>query len=111
VPNGILHREFSIPACGGMIAALSAALLVAMPVTGQAQQHENPVELHKKANALEAAGKYAEAIPYARRALEIEESRSGPNQPNVVAILLNRLAMLYAKDGRYADAETFYNDH
>jgi CHAT domain-containing protein/Flp pilus assembly protein TadD len=91
-----------------MIAALSAALLVAMPVTGQAQQHENPVELHKKANALEAAGKYAEAIPYARRALEIEESRSGPNQPNVVAILLNRLAMLYAKDGRYADAETFY---
>jgi CHAT domain-containing protein/Flp pilus assembly protein TadD len=91
-----------------MIAALFAALLVAMPVTGQAQQHENSAELHKKVNALEAAGKYAEAIPYARRALEIEESRSGPNQPNVVAIVLNRLAMLYAKDGRYADAETFY---
>jgi hypothetical protein len=79
----------------GILAVLAATLLVAMPVTGQAQQQENPIELHKKANALEATGRYAEAIPYARRALEIEERRSGPTHPNV-GILLNRLALLYA---------------
>src|SRR5262245_50678073 len=50
-----------------LIAVLASALLVAIPVTGQAQQQENPVELDKKANELQAVGKYAEAIPFARR--------------------------------------------
>jgi CHAT domain-containing protein/Flp pilus assembly protein TadD len=91
----------------GIVAVLTSALLVTIPVKTQAQQSENPVELHKKANALEAAGRYAEAIPYARRALEIEERRSGPNHLNV-AILLNRLALLYHEQGRYEDAEPLY---
>src|SRR5262249_58371415 len=87
----------------GVIAVLASALLVALPVSGQAQQNDSPVELDNKANELQAIGKHAEAIPYARRALEIEEDRSGPNHPNV-AILLNKLAYLYAILGRYSDA-------
>ena len=74
--------------------------------TGQAQQGENPVELRKKANDLKAAGRYAEATPYARRALDIEEHRSGPDHPDV-ALSLNNLAELYRNQGRYADAEPF----
>jgi tetratricopeptide (TPR) repeat protein len=91
----------------GFRAALAAALGLALPVAGQAQQGEDPVELHNKANELQSAGRYVEAIPYARLALEIEERRSGPNYPNV-ALLLNNLALLYHKQGRYADAEPLY---
>jgi tetratricopeptide (TPR) repeat protein/CHAT domain-containing protein len=91
----------------GLIAVLASALLVALSITVQAQQQDNPIELHKKANELQAAGKYAEAIPYARRALEIEERRSGPNHPNV-GTLLNNLAELYRIQGRYSDAEPLY---
>src|SRR5258708_5019626 len=87
-----------------VIAVLASALLAAMPITGQAQQGENPVELDNKANELQAGGKHAEAIPYTRRALEIEEGRSGPNHPNV-AILLRKLAYLSSILGRYSDAE------
>jgi tetratricopeptide (TPR) repeat protein len=87
--------------------ALAAGLLFAVPIAVQAQQGGNPLELQKKANELQAVGKYAEAIPYAHRALEIEERRSGPNHPNV-ALLLNNLALLYDKQGRYADAEPLY---
>jgi len=89
------------------IAVLASALWLALPVSGQAQQNENPFELNKKASELQAVGKHAEAIPYARRALEIEEDRSGPNHPNV-AILLSKLAYLYSILGRYSDAEPLY---
>jgi tetratricopeptide (TPR) repeat protein len=91
----------------GLIAVLAWAPLFAMPITGQAQQGEDPVQLTKKANELRSVGKYAEAIPYARRALVIEERRSGANHPNV-EILVNNLALLYLNQGRYADAEPLY---
>jgi hypothetical protein len=41
--------------------SIAELLWSGMPIVGQAQQAENPVELRKKANELEAAGKYAEA--------------------------------------------------
>jgi CHAT domain-containing protein len=76
----------------------------------EAQQPYTPqpdprvVELYKKVNELQSVGKYAEAIPYARRALEIEERRSGANYPDV-GILLYNLAHLYSSSGRYSEAE------
>jgi tetratricopeptide (TPR) repeat protein len=88
-------------------AALAAALWLALPVVGQAQQGEDPVELYQRANELQAVGRYAEAIPYAHRALEIEELRSGASHPDV-AYALNNLASLYHAQGRYADAEPLY---
>jgi tetratricopeptide (TPR) repeat protein len=91
----------------GIVAVLASTVLAAMPVTGQAQQAETPVELFKKADELQSAGRYAEAIPYARQALEIEERVSGLNHPNVGNIL-NYLALLHYRRGSYADAEPLF---
>ena len=92
----------------GIIAALISAFVATIaPNTACAQRREDPIALHKKASELENSGKYTEAVPYARRALEIEERRSGPNHLNV-AILLNRLAILYDDLARYTDAEQMY---
>src|SRR5262249_45192161 len=84
--------------------ALANPFLLVMSVAVQAQQREDPVELDQKAHELQAVGKYAEAIAYARRALEIEERRSGASHPNV-GILLNNLSVLYNSQGRFNDAE------
>ena len=116
-----LQEKYSNPETNAFLGQISRQK------TTQAQQGENPVELrkkandlqaaaryaeaipyalevHKKANELDAAGRYAEAIPYARRALEIEERVSVPNYLNVAA-LLNSLALLYSNQALYADAE------
>src|ERR1700683_3279757 len=60
-------------------------------------------ELNKRIHELSQAGKYAEAIPLAQRALAILEKAFGPDHPDV-AQSLNNLAELYDTQGRYADA-------
>src|SRR5262245_576288 len=50
------------------------------------------------------AGKYADAVPLARRALAIREKALGPEHPEVGGSL-NNLASLYQAQGRYAEAE------
>jgi CHAT domain-containing protein/Tfp pilus assembly protein PilF len=82
-----------------------AAALCFAAADSSARESENPFQLQNKAEALEAAGKYSEAIPYARRALEIMEQRFGPNHPNVAAFL-NTLASLHQDQGNFRDAET-----
>jgi CHAT domain-containing protein/Tfp pilus assembly protein PilF len=52
-------------------------------------------------------GKYAEAIPLAKKALELRERTFGPDHSNTAA-LLNNLGMLYAGMGDYAKAEPLY---
>ncbi|WP_437312110.1 tetratricopeptide repeat protein [Sorangium sp. So ce388] len=56
---------------------------------------------------LEQAGRYDEAIPLARRALELREKALGPEHPGV-AINLNSLAGLLQTKGDYAAAEPLY---
>jgi tetratricopeptide (TPR) repeat protein len=52
-------------------------------------------------------GRYAEAEPFSKRSLSINEKVLGPNHPDV-ATSMNNLASLYEAQGRYADAEPLY---
>jgi CHAT domain-containing protein/tetratricopeptide (TPR) repeat protein len=64
-------------------------------------------ELNKRIHELSQAGKYAEAIPLAQRALAIREKAFGLDHP-AIADALNKLALLYFNQGRYADAEPLF---
>jgi tetratricopeptide (TPR) repeat protein len=48
-----------------------------------------------------------EAEPLLQRALAVREKALGPDHPDV-AVALNDLALLYERQGRYADAEPLY---
>lgn len=52
-------------------------------------------------------GKYEEVERYYQRALEIYESKLGPDDPNV-AKTKNNLASAYLKQGKYKEAENLY---
>ncbi len=64
-------------------------------------------ELHRQADALYQAGKYAEAIPLAKQELAIREKTLGRDHPEV-AKALSALAGIYRKQGRFAEAEPLY---
>jgi CHAT domain-containing protein len=59
--------------------------------------------LDRRAADLSAQGRYTEAEPLFKRALEIRERALGPVHPDV-ASSLNRLAELYNAQGRFAEA-------
>jgi tetratricopeptide (TPR) repeat protein len=63
--------------------------------------------LNKKVTVLIQKGLYADAIPQAQKILADTEHKRGPNQPDVVTSL-TRLAELYRKQCRYAEAEPLY---
>ena len=52
-------------------------------------------------------GRYEEAEPLYKRALEIRERVLGPDHPDT-ATSLNNLAILYDNQGRYEEAEPLY---
>jgi tetratricopeptide (TPR) repeat protein len=52
-------------------------------------------------------GKYAEAEPPYKRALDIDEQALGSDHPRV-ATDLNNLAQLYNKQGKYSEAGPLY---
>lgn len=79
-----------------------AACLHVGPAGAQSQSAEID-RLNKKVFELYKAQEFEQAIPLARRALEMAE-RSGP-QHGTVAAPLNNLASLYEALGRYGDAE------
>ncbi len=62
------------------------------------------IEADKQVKALYGQGRYAEAEPFARRALELVEREFGASHPTT-ATMLNNLAVLYDTQGRYAEAE------
>ncbi|NEP23597.1 tetratricopeptide repeat protein [Moorena sp. SIO3I6] len=61
-------------------------------------------QLNQQAWVLYQQGKYSDAIPLAKRALEIRQEILGEEHPDV-ASSLNNLALLYQSQGRYAEAE------
>src|SRR5882672_11259327 len=63
--------------------------------------------LNQEGVSLYRAGRYNEALPLAKRILEIRENALGPDHPEV-AQSLNNLALLYATKGDYAQAEPLY---
>ncbi|WP_437521858.1 tetratricopeptide repeat protein [Sorangium sp. So ce726] len=65
---------------------------------------EEAERLNRRIIELERAGRYDEAIPLARRALQLREEALGPEHPDV-ATSLNNLAFLLHAKGDYAAAE------
>jgi hypothetical protein len=73
------------------------ALFVMLASSSSAQTGAKPDDLSSllgQARQLYEAGKYAEAVPLAQRAVELAEKQFGPEHPNVVTSL-NNLAELY----------------
>ncbi|XYI04075.1 tetratricopeptide repeat protein [Sorangium sp. So ce1128] len=68
---------------------------------------EEAARLNGRAVELEQAGRYDEAIPLARRALELREKALGPEHPDV-ATTLNDLASLLQMKADYTAAEPLY---
>jgi tetratricopeptide (TPR) repeat protein len=64
----------------------------------------------EQAAALYQAGRFAEAEPVAKQALEQAEQWHGPDHPTVGSAL-NTLAAVYLKQGRYAEAEPLAGAH
>jgi len=69
-----------------------------------AQEARQAEELSAQALQLSEQGRYAEAIPFANKALEIRERTLGPEHPETV-VSLARLAGLYIDQGAYSKAE------
>lgn len=64
-------------------------------------------DLNNRAVSFRSQGRYAEAEPLFRQALDIMERAKGAEHLDV-AIILNNLGELYYVQGRYAEAEPFY---
>ena len=65
------------------------------------------MEAYNRYKALDAQGRYAEAEPFARKALELNQREFGPDHPYTGA-RINDLAALYKDQGRYAEAEPLH---
>jgi CHAT domain-containing protein/Tfp pilus assembly protein PilF len=80
--------------------ALITAALAALSGCAAAQLNRQVVELHHQ-------GRYEEALPLAREALDIRENKLGPDHPGV-AYALNNLALLHEALGDYQAAQPLY---
>jgi tetratricopeptide (TPR) repeat protein len=75
-----------------------------LPVQAQEPPSSRLHALNQQVTELYEAGKFAEAIPIAQRALELAERQFGPDHPEV-GTALNNLAELFRQQRRYVDAE------
>ncbi|MBT4702856.1 MAG: CHAT domain-containing protein [Rhodospirillaceae bacterium] len=83
------------------------ALMVGWPGAGAAQSDEL-MRAFRQYQELEKRGKHKEAVPFARRALELGEKEFGLEDKST-ALLLTNLAILYAyQEGHYKEAEPLY---
>ncbi len=65
------------------------------------------MEAYQQGATLYQAGRYDEALPFWKKALELVQREFGPEHPST-ANLLNNLAGVYQAQGRYAEAEPLY---
>ena len=81
----------------------------ALPVTAQEQEAQlaEANRLDQQVTQLYQAGRYAEAVPLAQKALAIREKALGPEHPDM-ATTLNNLALLYQAQGDYGRAAPLY---
>ena len=84
-------------------ARVVALVLVALWLwpTSLHAQSEALVEAINRGKSHEEAGRYEQAVPFYRKALDLGEHEFGLNHPTT-AIYLNNLAELYDDQGRYA---------
>ncbi len=90
--------------------SITIFLLMSLPAFG-ADAPADPLQeakaQDKKVAELKKAGKSEEAIPYAKKSLELCEKSLGREHPDV-AVRLNWLASLYKSTGKYVEAEALY---
>ncbi len=86
--------------------SLVLAILWLWPI-GLHAQSEALKEAYRQGQSLKDAGRYEQAIPLWRKALELGEREFGPDHATT-ADLLNNLAQLYHKQGRYAESERLF---
>ncbi|MEO1610402.1 MAG: tetratricopeptide repeat-containing protein, partial [Pseudomonadota bacterium] len=89
------------------LALIFLTITSAFSLQARAQDTDEIGTLNGQVVRLYQAGKYAEAIVVARKALELSEQKFGPDHPSV-GTTLNNLALLYRAQGRYAEAEPLY---
>jgi CHAT domain-containing protein/tetratricopeptide (TPR) repeat protein len=87
--------------------SLGSLLLLAALAAIYWYRTDYPKQLTNQVIKLYQAGKYAEALPVARRSLELREKTLGHEHPEV-AVSLNNLAELYRALDDYALAESLY---
>src|SRR5262245_37747339 len=89
----------------GLAPVLSAAVLLLATVAGtHAQSGDDLAALTKQVEDLSKAGKYAEALPLAERAVKLAEEKHGPNDVAVTGPLL-KLGATLGRLGRVAEME------
>ena len=96
------ERKISAP-----LAVIGITLLVgfsAHPAKPPSIQNTEADKLDRQIRELYKAGRYSDAVPIARKALEIRERTLGPVAPDT-ATSLNNLAELYQRIGDYGEAE------
>src|SRR5436190_21672052 len=97
-------RERKISAA---LAVISSILLIGLSASaGKAPSTQNTEasKLDRRIQELYRAGRYSDAVPIARKVLEIREKTLGPVAPDT-ATSLNNLGELYERMGDYAEAE------
>jgi len=85
-------------------AVIIVLTVVLLPAAGAQAQSGSLMEAFNQYRALYQQGRYAEAEPFAAKALELAENRAGLN-PSATAVILNDVALLYQAQGRYDTAE------
>jgi TonB family protein len=83
------------------------AFLASQPPQGQSPDLVKSRELNATVMKLYGEGKYDEAIPLARRALELREKALGPDHKDLVPLLAN-LGELFRSKRKYSDAESYF---
>ncbi len=91
-----------------MLSAIALTMLVVGVCPASAQEAEADIlELSRHMITLEQAGRHAEALPLARRAVELAEMEFGPEH-QVVAVYLEHLAVLYHKLLEIGESEALF---
>jgi tetratricopeptide (TPR) repeat protein/CHAT domain-containing protein len=87
--------------------AIVVACAIAPAGTARAQGEDDLARLLNEVNRLHSQGRYAEAVPIAKRAIAVARTRRG-EQHAEFATAIAWLARLYTSQERYADAEPLY---
>jgi tetratricopeptide (TPR) repeat protein/CHAT domain-containing protein len=85
--------------------ALAGMLILA--ILSGCQTRSGAGDAYRQSRLHSDQGRYAEAVPYAMKALQLNEAELGTDHPKV-AESLNSLAILYKNTGRYVEAESLY---
>jgi tetratricopeptide (TPR) repeat protein len=96
-----------------MVRTLARSLLVRLAlgiwILTSGAEDEDPSSLNRQVKQLLGQGKYQQAIPIAKRAVELAKRTWDPEDPNT-AETIDNLAVLYANIGEYAEAEPLYQE-